>query len=113
MVEVGRLNLAPSSFSVASGCLASAAWAHLPGGGQQGFTATLVRLGGQGSAPLEVLAHAPHGRHTIIQHGGNLLGALALIVEMNDSLAHSYGHRFHLQTILQLPALRSCFMEML
>jgi len=82
---------------------------HLKGGGQQRFSPALMSLRFQRSAPLEVLAHAAHRRHTIIQNGGNLLCAFALVVEVNDSLAHGYRDRFHAHTLLQSPAIRYMF----
>jgi hypothetical protein len=70
-----------------------------PGGGQQGFAATPMRLRFQRSALLEVLAHAAHRRHTITQNGGNLLGPMALVVEVNDSFPHGYRDSFHPHTL--------------
>jgi len=79
------------------------------GGRQQGFAATLMRLRFQGSAPLEVLPHAAHCRHTITQNGGNLLGPMPLVVEVNDSFPHSHRYRFHPHTLLRSPAIRYMF----
>jgi hypothetical protein len=83
--------------------------AGLPGGGQQGVAATLMGSRLQGSALLEVLPDAAHCRHAIIQNGGNLLCAMALVIEVDDSLAHGYRYRFHSHRLLQPPVIRYMF----
>ena len=82
---------------------------NLQGGGQQGFAATLMSLWFQRSALLEVLTHAAHRRYTIAQNDGNLLGPIALVVEVDDSLAHSYRDSFHPRTLPWSPAKRYMF----
>ena len=66
-----------------------------PGLGQQGLATAKMSLGFQRAALLEVLAHAAHGGHAIAQTDGNLPGAFAQIIQVENALTHRDRNRFH------------------
>ena len=61
--------------------------AGLPARGQQGFASALVSLGLQRAAFLELLPDPPHGGHTETKKLRNVVGAFALLIEVDDAFA--------------------------
>ena len=49
----------------------------------------------QGAARFEVLADPANGRDAVAEAGGDLVRALAVVVELNDALANGDGDGFH------------------
>jgi hypothetical protein len=71
--------------------------AGFPARGQQGFASALVSLGLQRAAFLELLPDPPHGGHTKTKKLRNVIGAFALLIEVDDPFADrqwdgSHGH---------------------
>jgi hypothetical protein len=71
-----------------------------------GFAAAAVGLWIQGAAFFEVLAHPAHGGHAVAKAGGDLGGALALVVELDDALADGHGNGFHAHSLPPRPPIR-------
>ena len=71
----------------------------LPARVQQRLAPTQVSLWFQGATLLELLAHAPYGRHAVAQAGGDFTGAFALIIKVNDPFTYRYRNSFHAHTL--------------
>ncbi len=61
---------------------------------EQGLATALMRLGLQGAAFLELLPNPAHCRNTETEELGNLIGAFALLVEVDDSFTDRQRNHF-------------------
>lgn len=73
--------------------------AGFAGGGQERLASAQVSLRLEGAAGLEVLADPPHGCDTVTKAGGDLRGALALFVELQNPFTNRQRYSFHVQSI--------------
>ena len=75
--------------------------AGFAGFGQEGLAAAAVGLRLQRPSGFEVLAHPAHGGDALAEAGGNLAGALALVVELEDAFTHGDRDSFHAPSLPQ------------